>query len=158
MVSDINNKSLMTDKVKGYMLTEWERKQKLAKKAAVHRISAVQWKGDSPAFHQQQKGPKPSEASSSKQHVDQPQQQQTEKKQQCASQGKGPKAKAKGKGKSRAHIADADSDSVSDAPSANNMFASLFLVERISSPSTTIANALTSLLDPLTYNINHLAR
>ncbi|RXW11714.1 hypothetical protein EST38_g14141 [Candolleomyces aberdarensis] len=143
MVSEINGKTLTSTKVKGYMLTEWERRQKPAKKAAAHRISAVQRKGDSPLFHQQQKGSKPSEASSSKQRVDQPQQQQGEKKRQRAGQGKGPKANAKGKGKGRAHVADADSDSASDTPSANNMFASLSLVERISSPKT-IATASTS--------------
>ncbi|RXW15862.1 hypothetical protein EST38_g9992 [Candolleomyces aberdarensis] len=133
MVSEINGKTLTSAKVKGYMLTEWERKQKPAKKAAAHRISAVQRKGPSPSFHQQQKGPKSSETSSSKQRADQPQQQQGEKKRQRKGRGQGPKSKSKGKG--RAHVADADSDSTSDTH-ADNMFASLSLAERITNTIT----------------------
>ncbi|RXW12267.1 hypothetical protein EST38_g13587 [Candolleomyces aberdarensis] len=143
MVSEINGKTLTSAKVKGYMLTEWERKQKPAKKAAALRISAVQRKGQSPSFHQQQKGSKPSEASSSKQRADQPQQQQGEKKRQRKGRGQGPKSKSKGKG--RAHVADADSDTMSDTH-ADNMFASLSLAERIS--TTTIATASSSQVAP----------
>ncbi|RXW15297.1 hypothetical protein EST38_g10556 [Candolleomyces aberdarensis] len=147
MVSEINGKTLTMSKVKGYMLMEWERKQKLAKKAAAHRISAVQRKGESPSFHQQQKGSKPSEASSSKQRTDYPQQQQGEKKRQRKGRGKGSSNKPKGKGKGHAHIADADSDSASDAPSnTDNMFASLSLAERIS--TTTIATVSSSQVAP----------
>ncbi|RXW13707.1 hypothetical protein EST38_g12147 [Candolleomyces aberdarensis] len=142
MVSEINGKTLSLEKVKGYMLTEWERKQKPAKKATAHRISAVQRKGQSPSFHQQQKGSKPSEASSSKQHADQPQQQQVEKKRQCKGRAQGPKSKGKGKG--QAHVADAGSKS--DTPSDDNMFTSLSLAERIS--TTTIDTASTSQVAP----------
>ncbi|KAJ2927370.1 hypothetical protein H1R20_g9724, partial [Candolleomyces eurysporus] len=79
MVADINKKELTVEKVKSYMLTEWERKQKPGKKALANRISAVQRKGNAPLFHQQQKASQPT-ASSSKQRADQPQQQQQQKK------------------------------------------------------------------------------
>ncbi|KAJ2931789.1 hypothetical protein H1R20_g5305, partial [Candolleomyces eurysporus] len=75
MVADINKKELTVEKVKSYMLTEWERKQKPSKKAVANRISAVQRKGNAPLFHQQQKANQPT-ASTSKQHVEPPQQQQ----------------------------------------------------------------------------------
>ncbi|KAJ2934633.1 hypothetical protein H1R20_g2452, partial [Candolleomyces eurysporus] len=52
MVADINKKELTVKKVKSYMLTEWERKQKAGKKALANHISAVQQKGNAPLFHQ----------------------------------------------------------------------------------------------------------
>ncbi|KAJ2927453.1 hypothetical protein H1R20_g9641, partial [Candolleomyces eurysporus] len=133
MVADINKKELTVEKVKSYMLTEWERKQKPGKKALANRISAVQRKGNAPLFHQQQKASQPT-ASSSKQRADQPQQQQQQKKEkrQCAGRSK----KGKGKGKAKANAADTGSDSESDAPNADNLFASLSLADHIQ-PATT---------------------
>ncbi|KAJ2935313.1 hypothetical protein H1R20_g1781, partial [Candolleomyces eurysporus] len=64
MVADINKKELTVEKVKSYMLTEWERKQKPGKKALANRISAVQRKGNAPLFHQQQKASQPTASSS----------------------------------------------------------------------------------------------
>ncbi|KAJ2921027.1 hypothetical protein H1R20_g16067, partial [Candolleomyces eurysporus] len=144
MVADINKKSLTVEGIKGYMLTEWERKQKPTKKAMANHISVVQQKGESPSFHQQQKGSKPS-GSSSQQRTDQPQQQQEEKKRQRAGRGKGPKAKGKkSKGKGRAHVADADSDSVSDSASVDNMFASLSLEQRTAPAPSNFATTSSS--------------
>ncbi|KAJ2930584.1 hypothetical protein H1R20_g6505, partial [Candolleomyces eurysporus] len=136
MVADINKKELTVEKVKSYMLTEWERKQKPGKKALANRISAVQRKGNAPLFHQQQKALQPT-ASSSKQHTDQPQQQQQKKeKRQRAGRSK----KGKGKGKAKANAADTGSDSESDTSKADNIFASLSLADRIQ-PATTTSSA-----------------
>ncbi|KAJ2935690.1 hypothetical protein H1R20_g1403, partial [Candolleomyces eurysporus] len=134
MVADINKKELTIEKVKSYMLTEWERKQKPGKKAVANRISAVQRKGNAPLFHQQQKASQPA-ASSSKQHADQPQQQQKEdkKKRQHARHSK------KGKGKAKAHAADTGSDSESDTPNADNLFTSLSLADCIQ-PAPSVAD------------------
>ncbi|KAJ2924244.1 hypothetical protein H1R20_g12847, partial [Candolleomyces eurysporus] len=132
MVADINKKELTVEKVKSYMLTEWERKQKPA-----NRISAVQQKGNAPLFHQQQKAPQPA-ASSSKQRTDHLQQQQKEdkKKRQHAGRSK----KGKGKGKANAHAADTGSDSELDIPNADNLFASLSLADCIQPAPISVAD------------------
>ncbi|KAJ2928262.1 hypothetical protein H1R20_g8835, partial [Candolleomyces eurysporus] len=137
MVADINQKELTVEKVKSYMLTEWERKQKPGKKALANHISTVQRKGNAPLFHQQQKASQPT-ASSSKQRTDQPQQQQQQKKEKCqrASRSK----KGKGKGKAKAKAADTGSDSESDIPNADNLFASLSLADCIQPAPISVAD------------------
>ncbi|KAJ2927228.1 hypothetical protein H1R20_g9868, partial [Candolleomyces eurysporus] len=137
MVANINKKELTVKKVKSYMLTEWERKQKPGKKALANHISAVQRKGNAPLFHQQQKASQPT-ASSSKQRADQPQQQQQQKKEKRQHAGRS--KKGKGKGKAKANAADTGSDSESDIPNADNLFASLSLAERIQ-PATSSSAA-----------------
>ncbi|KAJ2936380.1 hypothetical protein H1R20_g712, partial [Candolleomyces eurysporus] len=142
MVADINKKELTVEKVKSYMLTEWERKQKLGKKALANRISTVQRKGNTPLFHQQQKASQPT-ASSSKQRADQPQQQQQQKKEKRQRAGRSKKGKAKAK----ANTADTGSGSESDTPNADNLFASLSLADRIQPATTTSVTDTMSLED-----------
>ncbi|KAJ2934249.1 hypothetical protein H1R20_g2857, partial [Candolleomyces eurysporus] len=90
--------------------------------------------GERSLFHQQQKATQPT-ASSSKQRADQPQQQQQQKKEKRQRAGRS--KKGKGKGKAKANAADTGSDSESDAPNADNLFASLSLADRIQPATTT---------------------
>ncbi|KAJ2923338.1 hypothetical protein H1R20_g13756, partial [Candolleomyces eurysporus] len=108
LVQDINQNALKLKDTKGYLVTEWERKQRPAVKPLANRISAVKHKKASPQFHSQQKGCHPSAPPQQRAEFVPQQQQQGKKHRQCGGCGKSGKS-TKAKGKARAHAAD-DSD------------------------------------------------
>ncbi|RXW19430.1 hypothetical protein EST38_g6415 [Candolleomyces aberdarensis] len=113
LVRDINANNLKLEDTKGYLVTEWERKQRPASKPIANRISAVKHKKGSPQFHSQQKGRFPSAPPQQRAEFVPQQQQKGKKQRQRAGRGKGGKS-AKAKGKARAHAADVSDSENSD--------------------------------------------
>ncbi|RXW12347.1 hypothetical protein EST38_g13507 [Candolleomyces aberdarensis] len=125
LVRVINADNLKLEDTKGYLLTEWERKQHPASKPMANRISAVKHKKGSPQFHQQQqKGRYPSVPPQQRAEFVPQQQQKGQKKRQRSGHGGG-KPLFKGKGKARAHAADYSDTEPEEFGEDDRLFASL---------------------------------
>ncbi|KAJ2934250.1 hypothetical protein H1R20_g2856, partial [Candolleomyces eurysporus] len=134
LVQDINQDQLKLEDTKGYLVTEWERKQRPAVKPLANRISAVKHKKGSPQFHSQQKGRHPSAPPQQRAEFIPQQQQQGKKHRQRGGRGNGKGGKsAKAKGKARAHAADvSDSDSDYEFGDDDRLFAATALADQAS--------------------------
>ncbi|RXW13001.1 hypothetical protein EST38_g12853, partial [Candolleomyces aberdarensis] len=151
LVRDINANNLKLEDTKGYLLTEWERKQRPASKPMANRISAVKHKKGSPSFHQQQqKGKYPSAPPQQRAEFVPQQQQKGQKKRQRGGRGGG-KAPFKGKGKARAHAADYSDTEPEELDEDDRLFASLASEELARQATVGLAASIIEDIDNFLY-------